>query len=129
MVIHKNEKGGLFTMEAFIAAMVVLIAVAFFYSDPVDLPSFQEDEINRRLEDCLWYLEIHSKLDGVEEAGPLEDEFGDCVPGGMGYRLIICDNGCDERDGIPEDRPVASSGYFVASSEGPSEIVAYGWNK
>lgn len=128
MVMQKNRKGGLFTMEAFIAAMVVLITIAFFYSDPVDLPSFQEDEMNRRLEDCLWHLEIHSKLGGDLENEVLEEELGDCLPGGMGYEVIICDNGCDEGD-IPEDRSVVSSGYFVASEEGPSEIVAYGWNK
>jgi len=132
-VVRNTGKGALLTMEAFIAAMLVLITVFFLYSDPVGSPSFNEDEIGRRLDNCLVELDISSDirdLSNIDEESPFEQEFSECLPIGVEHEVVVCDEyGCDEFD-PPEDRAVVGSRYFVGgpSEDFPKKIVVYGWS-
>ncbi|MFP4634153.1 MAG: hypothetical protein ACLFM9_04280 [Candidatus Aenigmatarchaeota archaeon] len=122
----REGKGAMFTMEAFLATMIVLAAIFFLYLDPIDLPTFQEDEIKRRARDCLNDLHLEGKL---QEEENLEENVGECLPPGLDYTVVTCDSsGCEEPE-LPEDKSVLSSSYFI-TGEGesfPKQVIIYGW--
>ncbi len=127
------KKGAMFTMEAFLAAMLVLVTIFFLYSDPMDLPTFQEKEIRRRLRDCMVDLDTTADLRVAvheEDHEFLHNETGKCLPPGIDHEVVICDwDGCGEFDPPPE-KSVVSSNHFIAGKNTdyfPTEIVVYGW--
>jgi len=128
------KKGALFTMEAFIAVMIVFVAIFFLYSEPVDIPDFEGEEIKREVQDCLRRKEISSEMrEAIKgktlEEIDLEDRFNDCLSSRVEYEVVACNKTQCTSFERPDTEVFSSGTYLAGDEEGrePMEIIIYGW--
>jgi len=125
--VNKNTKGALFTVESFVAAMIILTATFVLYTGS---SITTEDQIKPRLDGCLHSLIISSRIydrNELESEGPFEEEIDQCLPPGVGYKTVVCGNTCGNLT-LPEDRSVSRSGYIIGGvGDYPKKIIVYGW--
>lgn len=131
----KHRKGILFTLETFIAALIVLTTLMILYSEPVDIPGFREDMIRKNTYECIRNLDLSGELRAPVKNHDRQKVFSrmeSCVSPQIGYNLAFCDRGGCEDVSLPGNRTVVSSSYYV-SGQGdgffPTEIKVYGWAK
>lgn len=119
--------GTLFTVEAFVASLLVLSTLFFLYSDPVQLPDFKGRGVEENLDNCLMELEMYSEIGevNISEREAVEDQISECLPGFVDYELVFCEGSC----GVEKrDRDVLSSRRFSVDKNEPRELMLYGWS-
>jgi len=123
------RKGVLFTVEAFIAALLVLSTLFFLYSGPVELPGTEEVEVKENLERCMTGLELDMETGEytVNNRDAVEEHFHVCLPDFVNYEFVFCDNGCESFEYREGD--VMTSRRFFMDGEEPVELILYGWSE
>lgn len=134
-MLGKEKKGTLLTLESFIAAFIVITVLAFLYSEPIQVPKFQENVIERTNYHCLKNLELSNKLRTKVREGNrtgIVKELKSCINLQVGYNVTLCGwSGCDDVK-LPGNKSIVSSSYWVAGKGTgyfPTQVKIYGWAK
>lgn len=124
-----KSKGVLFTVEAFIASILVLSTVLFLYSDSQRLADFEEIRTEESLDNCLLELKLSSELGEVNmtEEEAVRAEVNNCIPEFINHELVFCENSCSSP--LEDERNVVSSRRFSVDRDGPKELILYGWSE
>lgn len=134
-MVDMENKGVLFTLETFIAALIVMTTIFFLYSEPIEIPSFREDTVRKVTYDCVRNMDLSGELRERVEGGnrrAIVSALESCIGPQIGYNISLCGmGGCGDVE-LPENRTVVSSAYYVAGRGNrsfPTKVKVYGWAK
>lgn len=130
-----RDKGIIFTLETFIAALIVLTALFALYSEPLDVPNYRESTIKGAIYECVRSTDLSGELRTPVRNNDTQEIFSrmeSCVGPHIGYNVTLCDwGGCGDVS-LPENRTVVTSNYYVSGTGDnffPTKIKVYGWSK
>lgn len=65
-----KDKGSMFTLETFIGGFIVIMTLFFLYSNPIQIPRFEENMISRAAFDCVRTVDREGNLRGMVSPYP-----------------------------------------------------------
>jgi len=112
-----GKKGFSFTLEAVIAATIIIVSLLFFFKPQAPQENYMYD-VQEKEYYCLKSLDDSGKLRGCvmdNDITTIEDDLVDCLAP-FNYTVQICRDTCTSAT-LPQDKGVIISRYYIAGDD------------
>jgi len=111
-----GNKGVSFTLEAVMAATIIIVALLFFFKPQVPQDYFPD--LQERGYSCLKSLDDEGNLREYaisNDVSTIENKLADCLTP-FNYTIQICRSACTSTN-LPESKDIIISKYYIAGKE------------
>lgn len=129
------KKGVAYTVEAFLAASLVLVTLMLVYTRVPSLPKFSLISLQEKTYNCLEEMDLRKKLrEEVKETNTssVEGYLEGCTPPAVNLEVKICTPSSCTALHLPGNETVTTTTYFVAGKGKdyfPSKVVVFTWKE
>lgn len=131
----KGTKGYLYTLEAMIAALIIMSTVVVLYINPQGKPQFEASTLKDRGYACLKYLDNKGLLRYYaiqNNSQSLQAELQSCLPNLANFTTSFCTTSvnCTATE-LPGNKTIVLADYIVAGQADfqPTLINLYLWSR